>query len=485
MKIDTFLDGLNIISRKHHYESYVNCDRLVFHRNGTLLTIPIEFHGDNVGIYLYARTTSGDGSGDRTDMNDVFSTLPALFLRIHNVNISSKLFDLEHPLGQGENGCISVTELYARYITFSQPFKGGVFPLSNATIKTIDRILEAVTSYEFSLYHFVECNHDVEAKSIYNDLGLHVWAVSIAKSLGENIKSELISYNKRLNPNWYYFRCLSKNLSVIHAPKMAYMFRHLINDKSQVKSYSSDGFEFYVTGETFNAFRSASVDNALSVFKLLGEKLEKILYIPLENKLVAVGEVNIVFLDCDCGTQVFNQGKHAVIHRRKWEQDVLFNGRAYVWAKKIDGERFEEFTRDLLRRRMGVVKVSQTSITNEPDSNADLICIWDVSDLSDMPQSDDRGPVARRKIVVQCKAWARNIGKNDVPSIRDTLDRFEADGMLVVSSRSIARSLFDHFEVLRKKGIWVDYWDRADLENMLDENPDLMSNYPDVVLYDE
>lgn len=485
MKIENFLDGLNKIVRKHLYESDVRYDRLVLYRNGTLLTISIEFYGDEVAIYLYARTTSAEGSGDRTDMNDVFSILPALFLRVNDVNISSKLLDLEHPLGQGDNGCISITELYARYITFSQPFKGGVFALSNATLKTLDRILEAVTIYEINLSHFIECNHDVEAESIYYDLGLHIWAVSIAKSLGEDIKSEYVSYNKRLNPNWYYFRCLSKSLSVICAPKMAYIIRHLIDNKDKVKSYYSDGYHFYVTGDTLNAYKSDSINNALRVFELLGEKLDSILYIPLDNKLVAVGTHNLVFLDCDCGPHVFNQGKRAVIKRRKWEQDVLFNGKTYIWAKNIDGTRFEALIRELLMRRRGVVKVSATSITNEPDSNADLICIWDVLDLSDMPQSEGRGPITRRKIVVQCKAWAKNIGKNDVPSIRDTLDRFEADGMLIVSSKSIARSLFDHFEVLRRKGVWVDYWDRAELESMFDENPDLMSKYPDIVLYDE
>ncbi|NOH82057.1 restriction endonuclease [Vibrio sp. RE86] len=207
--------------------------------------------------------------------------------------------------------------------------------------------------------------------------------------------------------------------------------------------------------------------------------------IPIDNKLIAIGEMHIAFLDCGCDTREYHQGRREVIARRKREQEILFDGGVYKWSERIDGERFEEFTRELLICKSGVVKVSNTSVTNEPDSNADLICIWDTVDLSDMPQLEAKSPIKRRKIVVQCKAWSKNIGKNDIPSIRDTLDRFDADGMLVVSSKSITRSLFDHIEALRRKGVWADFWDRAEVEGILDDNPGLVLKYPDIVSFDE
>lgn len=485
MKLDKFVEQLNVIARKYFYEPSLRDNRIVLSRSQTLLTVPIEFYEDEVAIYLYARTTSWDGAGDRTDMNDVFSMLPALFVRVSNLHISSKLLDLEHPLGQGDDGVIREVELYARYITFSQPHKGGFLPRSKASLETIDHILEAITEYEVSLYHFIESDSSQNDSCDYTGLDLHVWAVTLAKALNQNIKSDGVLYNKRVNPSWLYFRSLSHKLSVIRAPKTAYMLRELVKNTNFEKTHSSDGYSFYINKPTLNAFKDDEATILLKVWGAIGESIDSLCLIPIDNKLIAIGEMHIAFLDCSCDTREYHQGRREVIARRKREQEILFDGGVYKWSERIDGERFEEFTRELLICKSGVVKVSNTSVTNEPDSNADLICIWDTVDLSDMPQFEAKSPIKRRKIVVQCKAWSKNIGKNDIPSIRDTLDRFDADGMLVVSSKSITRSLFDHIEALRRKGVWADFWDRAEIEGILDDNPGLVLKYPDIVSFDE
>ena len=485
MNLEKFVKELDVIARKYSYTVSYRDNKVVLSRKETLLTVPIEFYGDEVAIYLYARTSSWDGDGDRTDMNDIFSILPALFMRVSNLHISSKLLDLEHPLGQGDDGAIRAIELYARYITFSQPHKGGLLPRSKASLQTIDRILEEVTEYEAGLYYFIESDSRVQDSCEYTGLDLHVWAATIAKSLKEDLKSDQVLYNKRINPHWLYFRSLSKNLSIVRAPKTAYMFKKLVEAESFLKSHSSDGYNFYINKPTFNAFKIEYVADLLKTLEDLGETESSLQWIPIDNKLIAIGDEHLAFIDCNCGTREFNQGKREVVARRKREQEILFGNGVYKWSDKIDGGRFEEFTRELLIRKAGVVKVSNTSVTNEPDSNADLICIWDTVDLSDMPQFEATSPIKRRKIVVQCKAWSKNIGKNDIPSIRDTLDRFDADGMLVVSSKCITRSLFDHIEVLRRKGVWADFWDRAEIEGILDDNPDLVSKYQDVVVFDE
>ena len=175
--------------------------------------------------------------------------------------------------------------------------------------------------------------------------------------------------------------------------------------------------------------------------------------------------------------------KNIVISRMKQEQYFLFNKDTYIWAETINGGRFESFSRELLERVPGIIRVYNTSVTNEPDANADLICIWDTTDLAGMPQIKDRSPVQRRKIVVQCKAWKKNIGKNDIPSIRDTLDRFDAQGMLIIASKKITKSLVEHIDVLKRKGIWADFWDRDYIEKLLDDNPDVALKYKDIVSF--
>lgn len=485
MEIKSFIKRLDKISQEYCYELSYRGERIVLYRKGTLLTIPIEFYENEICIYLYSRTTSWDGAGDRTDMNDVFSVLPALFLRVNTINISSTLFDIEHPLGQGDDGAITDVEIYARYITFTQPCKDGLFPRSNESLNKISEILNFITQYEASLYYFIESNEIEKPDCIYQDLNLHIWAMTIIKSLYEDVNSDSVLYNKRINPSWYYFRSKRENISVLLSPKTAQMLRIMVENKlKDVKYYGGEGYNFYKTDATLNCYTEFNKSKILAIFRSLEEDFNSILYVPIENRLIAIANRHIIFLQCDCDSRVYALGKELIINRRKEEQKALFDGNVYHWSAKIDGARFEELTRELLIRRRGIVKVSCTSITNEPDANADIICIWDSPALADMPQDERRGPIQRRKVIVQCKAWSKNIGKNDVPSIRDTLDRFDAEGFLVVTSKFITRSLFDHMEALRRKGIWADYWDRSEIEIMLDENPDLVSKYSDVVSYD-
>lgn len=485
MEIKTFIAELDKTSREYFYEPSYREDRIVLCKDETLLTVSIEFSGEKVAIYLYARTGSWDGDGDRSDMNDVFSTLPTLFLRLHNIKISCSLLDIEHPLGQGGDGAIRAVELYGRYIVFTQPYIDGLLPRTKESLGTINSILKAITEYECSLYFFIESNEREESKCVYEDANLDAWATVISKSLGENLDVRSTIYNWRVNPNWYYFRSANSKLSVLFAPKTAFMFQKLFEKSDAFEVFNADGYTFCKSGQTLNAFHDEIASKLRRVlFELEGDKSTSYL-IPIENRLILISEQHIFFQEIECDRRTYSSGKEAVIFRRKKEQDFLFEGKTYQWSENIDGARFEEFTRELLARREGVVQVRNTSVTNEPDANADLICTWDTSSLTDMPQNKECGPVQRRRIVVQCKAWSKNIGKNDVPSIRDTLDRHDADGMLIVVSKSIARSLFEHMLALRRKGIWADYWDKAQIEDFLDETPDLVNKYPDIVSYAE
>ncbi|MDO6569091.1 restriction endonuclease [Alteromonas sp. 1_MG-2023] len=485
MEIEKFIKQLDKLSRTYFYEPSYREDRIVLCRKETLLTVPIEFSEKEVAIYLYARTTSWDADGDRTDMNDIFSTLPALFLRVNDINISCTLLDLEHPLGQGDDGAIRPVELYARYITINQPLNNGLLARTKESLKFIDKFLDVVTQYEVSLYHFIESSEKLEAKCVYQDLNLHIWAMTLVKALKEDTNSDSVLYNMRVNPSWYYFRSKKEKISVLFSPKTAFMLNEIASNKKGLGRHETDGFNFYKSEDTLNSFTDIDKSKIINVLEALGESITSVTFVPIENRLIAIAKEHIISLECECDKRIYSQGKSTVIQRRKIEKEFLFEGRIYKWAPKIDGGRFEELSRELLIRKQGVIKVSNTSVTNEPDANADLICIWDSTALSDMPQDERTGLLQRRKVVVQCKAWSKNIGKNDIPSIRDTLDRFEADGMLIISSKSIARSLFDHIEVLRRKGIWADYWDRSEIESMLDDNPDLVSKYQDIVCFDE
>ncbi|MBP2836921.1 restriction endonuclease [Dickeya parazeae] len=483
MNFELFIKALENVSKEYSYNASSRGDSLiVLSREKTLLTVSLEFYEKGVHIYLYARTNSWDGDGDRTDMNDVFSTFPALFLRA-DIGISCTLFNIEHPMGQGENKAINSSEIYARYITFTQPYQDNLFSISEEAIKTIKFIFNSIFEYESNLFRFIEYDENIQPNYTYHGLNLHVWATTIIKCLGENITSEDITYNSRTNPTWYYFKSDSSRVSIIFSPKTANTFNHFINYKDNLRVFHDNEYVFVKTDNTFNALLKEEALIVRRIVDNLEDERSNIIHIPIENKLICISKYHIVTLECDCSLQKYNLAKNEIIKRRKKEQDFLFYKNTYIWAEKIDGDRFESFSRELLERNAGVIRVYNTSLTNEPDANADLICIWDTTNLASMPQHEGRSPIQRRKVVVQCKAWKKNIGKNDIPSIRDTLDRFDAQGMLVIVSKNITRSLFDHIEVLRRKGIWADFWDRDHIEKILDDNPDIISKYNDIVSF--
>ncbi|MGK1497036.1 hypothetical protein ACRE9E_25755, partial [Klebsiella pneumoniae] len=64
-----------------------------------------------------------------------------------------------------------------------------------------------------------------------------------------------------------------------------------------------------------------------------------------------------------------------------------------------------------------------------------------------------------------------------------TLDRFDAQGMLIIASKKITKSLVEHIDVLKRKGIWADFWDRDYIEKLLDDNPDVALKYKDIVSF--
>lgn len=483
MNSDLFIEKLKSISKEFSYDANCRDDGLiVLSRENTLLTISIRFYDNGVHIYLYARTTSWDGDGDRTDMNDIFSTYPALYMRV-DIGVSCTLLNIEHPLGQGVNGAINSIELYARYLTFTQPYNNGLFSISEESLNVIRKIFKSITDYEENLYYFIDHDESFQPHYTTYGLNLHMWATTIIKCLGEKISSKELCYNARKNPNWYYFKSERYKISIIFSPKTANVFRFFIKDKNNFNVLQDAVCTFLKTDKTLNAF----LKNELIIVREIVEELEsetsEIIYVPIENKLICISLNHIFFLTCDCGIQKYNLAKNIVISRRKQEQDFLFNKDTYIWAESINGGRFESFSRELLERVPGIIRVYNTSVTNEPDANADLICIWDTTDLAGMPQIKDRSPVQRRKIVVQCKAWKKNIGKNDIPSIRDTLDRFDAQGMLIIASKKITKSLVEHIDVLKRKGIWADFWDRDYIEKLLDDNPDVALKYKDIVSF--
>lgn len=459
---------------------YPSEDHLVAARETSRLTFSLGFAETGVFAYLYFRTTSWDWDGERTDLNDLLSVLPAIFLRIGPPFISSVLYDVEHPTGLFvDGGLMPESEVYARYIAFAQP--EALFSLSVDSLRRIKEIVAAVSIYERNVGSFVELPRGVPDHFSYKDEALRQWVHKVRTALGQSEDAEA-PFNVRTNPSWMFYRSKAVGTSVYRSPLTASALVQLIRHAPPWAELDGPTVRFFRSDLAHNAARHQDIERCRDLLAHLEGSSDGMSLIPLENRLVALGQEHVVMLEVECDRAVYNGGRNDVVARQRQEHEILFDGRTYRWAENIDGGRFEEFTRDLLSRRPGVVHVRSTSVTNEGDANADLLCIWDVMSLADVKQPDEAAPMERRTIVVQCKAWGRAVGKHDVTDIRDTLERHEASGILVVAP-SVRRSLAEHLLMLRKHNIWADFWDRNELEEQLDAHPDLVRKYPDVVGY--
>jgi len=467
--IRSYIDGFRLEFRE------VAEDHLVIARENGRLTFSVQFTETGVFVYLYFRTTSWDWDGERTDLNDLLSVLPAAFFRLVRPFMSCVLYDIEHPVG-GMPEC----EVYARYIGFGQP--EGSLSLSEDSVDRLKGILAAFVLYEHSVGLFLMFDRSVKASYSFKDEELKAWVVRVQAALDLTASESEWTYNLRTNPHWMFFRSLEAGASVYHSPKTAVALREFMSGGAAWTEMSGPTVRFFKSELAHNAASNEDISRCSRVLERLEGNAAGHAFIPFENRLVGIGADHVVILEVDCDRAVYNSGRDAVVQRQRLEHEVLFDGRVYSWAQKVDGGRFEEFTRDLLSRRSGVVHVRQTSVTNEGDANADLLCIWEVPSLADVKQPDKSVPLERRTLVVQCKAWSRAVGKNDIPDIRDTLDRHEASGILIVAM-SVRRSLVEHLAILRKQDIWADYWGRGEIEEQLDANPDLVRKYADIVSF--
>jgi hypothetical protein len=153
-----------------------------------------------------------------------------------------------------------------------------------------------------------------------------------------------------------------------------------------------------------------------------------------------------------------------------------------IWNGEIDGGEFELFIRELLQREPGVRWIRQVSASNEPDGRRDLICEWITPPLPGQQLMPEQNPYFVRRVIVQCKARKKSVGKSEISDIRDTIDHHEAHGFFVAVSTNITRELTEYFEKLRYGGrYWIDWWTRSEIEERLLLNLDIVERFPNVV----
>jgi len=473
------------------------------------LEINFELIDENTGsvfVYLYVRTTSWDFPGERTDANEFISVLLAAFLRI-DVNLSCSLIDIPHPAVEAPE-----TEIYARYVVPEQP-QNAIYILGNEGTEKFKEILIAVNYFTLLLpklfdWSLQEKDGEMVAIPGYNWLKASDWAESVANSIGEpwvhldwpdtfeelleleknglieTNENEQVQFVFRTNPNWKHYRSINTRITVYEAPSAASALNKRIQTESPWNYIEGIDSKLFLSQNTRNSIGYVDYKLAHKILATLclPEAEPDIVYIPLEQDFVAASHKHLVFMQRECGRKQFENEREKIRKRHEKESSLLFPVVNFQWNEKINDAEFENLILDLLKREAGVQRARLVSVANERDGGKDILCEWITIPTTGDSISEEVPPSIFRRVIVQCKAYNKSVGKSHVRDIRDTVEHHEATGYFLAVSSQITTTLTDHLDLLRRRGnIWVDWWTRSELEERLSRHQDIAHKYSSIV----
>lgn len=471
--------------------------------------INFELIDEDVGsvfVYFYVRTTSWDLPGERTDANELISVLLAIFLRME-LKLSCSLIDIPHPAVE-----VPETEVYARYLVPEQP-QNAMYLLSDEGITQLRNILAMGQYFKWlfpQLFDWSPEEKDGETVVIpgYDWVKASKWAGHVAEAIGEpwvqldwpDTFEELLELEKsgqvelggneqiqfvfRTYPNWKHYRSIHTGITVYEAPTAASTLVERILTKLPWNNIEGIDAKLFLSENTRNLINhedSNLADKILSTLYSQDDELN-IVYIPLEHDFVAVSPQHLVFMQRECGRKQFENEREKIHKRHEKESSLLFPLTNFQWNSQINDAEFESLILDLLKREPGVHRARLVSVAKERDGGKDILCEWFTTPTRIDEISEETPPAILRRVIVQCKAYGKSVGKSDVRDIRDTVEHHEASGYFLAVSSQITTTLTDHLDLLRRRGkIWVDWWTRNELEERLSKHQDIAHKYPNIV----
>jgi len=440
-------------------------------------------------VYGYVRTSSYhlDGCGGRTDVHDVFSLLWACVMRASGA-ASTNL------LSEGGFGGIE-EEIYARWLVFEQigEFNDGSSAKQRLLAHAANayHLLDDVLGWERIKYP------DAKWKDQHGE------ADDIVKSL--NAAGEFKDFGemagRRECPEWVYAKSHKGRISVVVFP-----VERMFALRGALLGYSPSWTEGRVrtsilAGGLKNAISKKVVATGLKYVRAVetdkhqlawrgfdASSLDRaIIAMPLESHCVFLGAQTLVAVESECGLRQFEAERTKFLERRAKDNAVFAADYIFHWPQKFDGSKFEDLIYALLEREPGVMWIRQASPTNERDGGRDFIAHWVVPVGHGMqvegssPEAEVRTPAKELNVVVQVKARNPSVGKSKVQDIRDTVDVHDATGYFLVAFPQPANSLVEHLAALAKRGIWTNWWDRAQIETRLRKHIDLIARFADLV----
>lgn len=448
---------------------------------GSPLGLWLEPLDDQIFAYFLCRSTSWHWDGERTDVHDLFSIY--LATRLATAGLAScALVDAPHP------AVYVPGELYARYIIPIQPHRGWYTDNADGRAELAD-LISVLNDVEYELHSLGgPCNDSEEMGFSIDDDVLNRWGSDISEALnvtdGDPDSGPLLY--ARTNPDWLYYRTVTGDQSLAQSWGLGMLFRVSVQGDSDEKQGTSARLV------RRGALQNACKDEDLAYVKHLLEELEfhdsaNVRAIPLEDCLVVTSGPNICMIRTNAGEDAYAVEVEATLRQNDsflaWARPSV----EFEWAVPVDATPFEQLTYDLLSAEPNVRRVRFVGSTNDGDGGRDLL----VDMVTPLTRQEIEAGAAQgdnilvpRRVLAQCKTKRdpkKGIGKADVRDIRDTIERYEADGYWLFASSHITAQLVEHLEVLERKYQYVNWWTRREIEDVLRRSPRLIDAHADVV----
>lgn len=428
-------------------------------------------------FYFLERTYDILYNGDRTDVHVVMSLMFASFLRAFYSRISSSLFDITHPVVDDE--------VWGRYIIPEQaPSLLGISTWEQLK-EVVSKIIMTVAFWKdvFAQFAGCPCQECLKKSGLKSNFREYELPKEMMHSENKFLKATShLNYGFRHRPNWSYFYDITNEITVIKSEELSAYFEHIQNKgMDKVETVQGINGKLILQDELKNYISSKSIKELKKVIKALGNEpsIDEINILPLENMFLFVSKPYIIALGRLCGINEFKTEKELLRIRHNDESRLLFPIPLFEWQEDFSPGQFEGLIKALLEREPNVKSVRLASPTNQGDGGRDLFIEWSISNQGAM--SEVTPPISIIKVVGQCKASGKSIGKNKVLDIRDTLDTHNSQGYFLAVSSQLTAPMTQKLEELKSKGIWTEWWNKDDIEIRLSKNQDLLPQFSKIV----
>lgn len=429
--------------------------------------------GDSTGVIFYGAvrlsSSQWDGGGGRTDLHDIFGLMWAAALRATGAASSEVWLEV---------GMAGSPEIYSRFMFFAQPYSSA---LSEAESRLVGKRLAAHTAW---LAHILwEAFHFGSPEAVEPRWWEEPKPEWIERLRDIVPKPDDWIWVTRQNPNWEYLVAGDNSISIVRLDPDA---RDALNELApyyQPSSVTFDGHYIYSEHGLVNCVPESSVELGLEVLARVEKSTSRddILIIPVDTHCILIGRRTVVAIAGHFGAAHYNQLRENWERQNSKQSAVFHVGARWIWNTPLDPAQFEAFVEAILSEEQGLEWVRAAGPSYERDQGRDLVALWVTPPGLPGGEVHYETAVSRRKIIVQVKSRKKTVGKSDVQDVRDTIERHDADGFLLVVHPGWSNDLFNYCEGLAKKGYWVDLWGPRDLEARLRARPYIAERFPNLV----